>query len=80
MGKEVSYPYRGEPLDLTTYENRMIPIITDALQRIRGLRDSNYWGATARVVLAADEFLSAMGLEATKERVAQRSSLWISWP
>jgi len=58
-------------LDLTTYENRMIPIITDALQRIRGLRDSHYWRAAARVSFAADEFLSAMGLEATKERVAQ---------
>ena len=60
-------------MDLTTYENRMIPIMTDALQRIRALRDSDYWGAAARVGFAADEFLSAMGLEATKEKVAQRN-------
>lgn len=49
----------------------MIPIITDALQRIRALRDSHYWGAAARVSFAADQFLSAMELEASKERVAQ---------
>ncbi len=47
--------------------------MTEALRRIRELRDSRYWGAAARVGLAADEFLSAMGLEATKERVAQKN-------
>ena len=47
--------------------------MTDALRRIRALRDSDYWGAAARVEFAADEFLSAMSLEATKERVAQKN-------
>ena len=47
--------------------------MTDALRRIRSFGDSDYWGAAARVGFAADEFLSAMGLEATKEKVAQRS-------
>jgi hypothetical protein len=47
--------------------------MTDALRRIRALRDSGYWEAAARVRFAADEFLSAMGLEATKERVAQKT-------
>ena len=47
--------------------------MTDAMRRIRALRDSDYWGAAARVVVGADEFLSAMGLEATKEKVAQRN-------
>jgi len=60
-------------LDLTTYENRIIPTMTDAMRRIRALRDSDYWGAAARVVVAADEFLSAIGIEATKEKVAQRN-------
>src|SRR5208283_5956047 len=46
--------------------------MTDAMRRIRALRDSDYSGAAARVVVAADEFLSAMSLEATKERVAQK--------
>ncbi len=47
--------------------------MTDFLRRIRAFRDSDYWEAAARVGLAADEFLSAMGLEATKEKVAQRN-------
>jgi len=51
----------------------MIPIVTDALQGIRALRDSHYRGAADRVSLAVDEFLSAMGLEATKETVAQKN-------
>jgi hypothetical protein len=46
--------------------------MTDTLRGIRALRDSDYWGAAARVAVAADEFLSAMGLEGTKEKVAQR--------
>ncbi len=49
----------------------MIPIITDALQSIPSLRGSDQWGTAARVSFAADEFLSAMELEATKEIVAQ---------
>lgn len=47
--------------------------MTEAMRRIRALRDSDYWGAAARVGFGADEFLSAMGLEATKERVAQKN-------
>ena len=46
----------------------------DALQRIRALRDPHYYsGIAARASSAADEFLSAMSLEATKERVAQKN-------
>ncbi len=50
-----------------------MPTMTDALRGIRALRVSDYWGALARLGFAADEFLSAMGLEATKEKVAQRN-------